>query len=261
MSNLILGNAVEHLDKLEYDLVVTSPPYDNLRTYDNYDEWSWDTFTHIAKPLSASLKDGGVIVWNVADATLNGSETGSSFRQALFFMDNCGLRLHDTMIYYKAGCPFPAGRHSKRYSNHFEYMFVFSKGAPKATNLIADKPNKWGGTPQVWGKSVVRQKDGSLKEDKRAGKTIAPFGVRENVWKIHAGAGAVEKDKSRAQHPATMPYAMARDHIITWSNEGDVVLDPFMGSGTTGIACNETNREFIGIEINPDYFNLAVSRV
>lgn len=259
MSNLILGNAVEHLDKLEYDLVITSPPYDNLRTYDNYDEWSWDTFTHIAKPLSASLKDGGVIMWNVADATLNGSETGSSFRQALFFMDVCGLRLHDTMIYHKASCSYPAGKASNRYSQHFEYCFIFSKGKPKTANLIADKPNKWSGTTS-WGNAKTRQNDALIDTGKKS-KVVAPFGVRENVWRIKNSGGFGQKDKSAYKHPATMPYELARDHILTWSNEGDVVLDPFMGSGTTGMACKETGREFIGIEINPDYYELAMSRV
>ena len=252
------ADAVDVLDDLSYDLVITSPPYDNLRTYGNYDDWNFEKFRKLADALSRNLVEGGVVMWNVNDAVVKGSETGSSFRQALYFLDECGLRLHDTMIYHKTFCPFPSGKKSKRYSQHFEFMFVFSKGAPKTTNLIADKKNKWGGTPQAWGNGVVRQKDGSLKADKRSGKTIADFGVRENVWKFPSPN--LQKHYTK-DHPATMPYEMAKDHILTWSNEGDVVLDPFMGSGTTGLACKETNRECIGIEINPDYFALAGERL
>ena len=257
--DLLLGNAAELLEGLSYDLVVTSPPYDNLRTYNNDDEWCWETFTQVARPLARNLKDGGVVMWNVNDATIKGSETGSSFRQALFFMDECGLRLHDTMIYHKVFCPFPSGKNSKRYSPHFEFMFVFSKGAPKTTNLIADKKNKWGGTPLSWGKPTNRQVDGTLTETAgRKEKLVNEFGVRQNVWTFPVPN---LQDHYTKEHPATMPYEMAKDHILTWSNEGDVVLDPFMGAGTTGIAARETNRKFVGIEINPDFYDLAVSRV
>ena len=254
------ADAVDVLDDLSYDLVVTSPPYDNLRTYGNYDDWTFEKFRKIADALSRNLNDGGVVMWNVADAVVKGSETGSSFRQSLYFLDECGLLLHDTMIYYKTSCAFPAGKNSNRYSQHFEYCFVFSKGKPKTTNLIADKPNRWAGTT-AWGNSSKRNRDGELVVSNMKSKVINEFGVRENVWRIKNSGGFGQKDKSAYKHPATMPYELARDHILTWSNEGDVVLDPFMGSGTTGLACKETNREFIGIEINPDYFALAGERL
>ena len=253
------NDAVDILDDLSYDLVVTSPPYDNLRTYGNHDEWNFDKFTKIAKPLARNLNEGGVVMWNVNDATIKGSETGSSFRQALYFMDECGLRLHDTMIYYKAACSYPAHPKSVRYSQHFEYMFILSKGRPKTINILMDKPNKWAGTSN-WGTFTSRrQADGTLKKGKKV--WVNEFGARENVWRIENSYAYGHKDKRAYEHPATMPSQMARDHILTWSNEGDVVLDPFMGSGTTGVACKETNRDFIGIEINPDYYKLAGERL
>ena len=260
LRDLIYNNdAVDILDDLSYDLVVTSPPYDNLRTYGNHDDWTFDKFMKLAEPLARNLNNGGVVMWNVNDATIKGSETGSSYRQALYFMDVCGLRLHDTMIYHKTFCPFPSGVKSNRYSAHFEFMFIFSKGAPNTANLIADKPNKWAGTPLSWGKPTNRHTDGELRvTEGRKDKTINEFGVRQNVWTFPTPN--LQKHYTN-EHPATMPYEMAKDHILTWSNEGDVVLDPFMGSGTTGLACKETNREFIGIEINPDYYKLAGERL
>ena len=260
MPNLLLGDACDYLDDLSYDLVVTSPPYDNLRTYGNYDDWTFEKFRKVADALSRNLVEGGVVMWNVADAVVGGSETGSSFRQALYFKDECGLRLHDTMIYYKTSCSFPSGATSTRYSQHFEYCFVFSKGRPKTINLLQDKPNKWAGTT-AWGNSSKRTKEGELVASGMKSKVIKEFGVRENVWRVPNSGGFGQRDKRAYQHPATMPEELARDHILTWSNEGDVVLDPFMGSGTTGVACRKTNREFIGIEINPEYYELAMSRV
>lgn len=248
------ADAADILDDLSYDLVVTSPPYDNLRTYGNHDDWNFEKFTKIANPLARNLNNGGVVMWNVADAVVKGSETGSSFRQALYFLDECGLRLHDTMLYQKQSAAYPAGKNSNRYSQVFEYCFVFSKGAPNTANLLKDKPNKWGGS-RTWGKPNGRDKEGVLHQGNSY--EIGEFGFRENIWKLHNGKGS----KKSNTHPAVMPYELAKDHILTWSNEGDTILDPFMGSGTTGLACKETNREFIGIEINPDYYKLAGERL
>lgn len=234
------------------DLTVTSPPYDNLRTYNgNIDQWSFDKFKQIAKELYRITKDGGVVVWIVADATIKGSETGTSFRQTLWFMD-CGFNLHDTMIWNKHALTFPC---KSRYHNCFEYMFIFSKGSPKSYNMIEDRKNKKAGI-HVHGKS--RQTDGTLKPMSGNGKrNICEIGRRFNVWDM----SSCQSNKERTGHPAQFPEKLANDHIISWSNENDTVLDCFMGSGTTGVACLNTNRNFIGIELDENYFNIAKQRI
>lgn len=234
------------------DLTVTSPPYDNLRTYKgNIDQWSFEKFKQIANELFRVTADGGVIVWIVSDATINGSETGTSFRQALYFMD-CGFNLHDTMIWEKP--TFTAtGSLSVRYAPVFEYMFVFSKGKPKTFNPIKDKPNVSAGR-KIYG--TIRQKDGSTKKQSCIGNEIQALGQRHNVWKI-----CPEKSNKNRKHPAVFPEQLAKDHIISWSNKGDTVLDCFMGSGTTGKMAVLNNRHFIGIEIDDGYFNIAKKRI
>ena len=218
------------------DLVVTSPPYDNLRTYNNTLEWSFEVFQEIAKVLARTLKGGGVIVWIVSDGTENGSETGTSFKQALYFKD-IGLNIHDTMIWEKDTFSFP---HSNLYRNSFEYMFVFSKGKPYTSNLICDRQNKYAGT-KVHGTS--RKVDGTTFRKSNDNKSlVADYGVRFNVWKISS------EKCNKTGHPAVFPYQLAHDHIISWSNENDLVLDCFSGSGTTAIACHNLKRRFICIE-------------
>ena len=235
------------------DLTVTSPPYDDLRTYDGAIEaWNFDKFRETALELHRVTKPGGVVVWIVNDATVNGSETGTSFRQALHFKA-CGFRLHDTMIWEKP--TFSAtGSLAVRYAPVFEYMFIFSKGKPKTFNPIKDRENKYAGI-SIHG--TVRQRDGTFKKQSGYGKkTIGPRGQRHNVW--HQ-PGALGKD--RTGHPAAFPERIAADHIISWSNPGDVVLDPFMGGGTTAVAAFNNGRDFIGFEINEEYCQLATRRV
>jgi len=237
------------------DLCVTSPPYDDLRTYNDSSKWDFDVFKQVAEGLVRVLKPGGVIMWNVGDAVVNGSETGSSFRQALYFME-LGLRLHDTMIYEKTGIAFAAGAKSNRYSQAFEYCFILSKGKPNTVNIIMDKPNAWAGH-KSWGNARARGKDGDLKVSDNKTKEIKEFGARTNIWKIKNSGGFGQSDKKAYDHPATMPEQLAHDHIITWTNEGDVVIDPFMGSGTTARECIKTDRQYIGFEIDPTYYELA----
>ena len=246
--SLKLGDCAEKLKEISdesIDLVVTSPPYDNLRQYKGY---TFD-FETIAKELFRVIKKGGVIVWVVGDATINGSETGTSFKQALYFKD-CGLNLHDTMIYKKADY-FP--KTHNRYEQCFEYMFILSKGKPNKFNGIKDKPNKWAGH-NVHG--TWRDVDGTMKRASGHNKkVISEFGLRSNIWDITP----VKSFKSK--HPAIFPIDIPKDHIISWSNEGDIVLDPFLGSGTTGVAALELKRRFIGIEISQEYFDMAKQRI
>jgi site-specific DNA-methyltransferase (adenine-specific) len=230
------------------DLVLTSPPYDNIRDYNNSSSWNFDIFKSIANELQRILINNGIIVWIVNDATINGSETGTSFKQALYFKE-IGLNLHDTMIWEKETSPF---QHNNRYINVFEYMFILSKGKPKTTNLIKDRKNKHGGTI-IHG--TQRQKDGSLIPHSRNGFKIKEYGNRFNVWKINS------EKANKTNHPAVFPLQLVSDHIKTWSNENNTVLDCFMGSGTTGIACKNLNRKFIGIEIDKKYFDIAKNRI
>jgi len=232
------------------DLTVTSPPYDNLREYLGY---SFD-FESVAKELFRVTKKGGVVVWVVGDATINGSETGTSFKQALYFKE-IGFNLHDTMIYVKNTSAFPS---IGRYEQIFEYMFILSKNKPKAINLIKDKKNRWAGTSN-FGERTNRQQDGKLK---KTGKTIVnEFGIRTNVFRYNTGYGYTTKDKIAFQHPATFPEQLATDHIYSWSNEGDLVYDPFGGSGTTAKACILLNRKYILSEISAEYCQLAEKRI
>lgn len=229
------------------DLTVTSPPYDGLRTYNGY---SFD-FESIAKELYRVTKIGGVVVWVVGDATINGSESGTSFKQALKFME-FGFNLHDTMIYEKNSSAFPANRKGNRYTQIFEYMFIFSKEKPKC-NLICDKKNKWAGHTN-WGSNTQYNKKGELVKTNNI-KPVPDFSPRNNIWRYTLGFN------DKTNHPAVFPEQLANDHVITWSNENDIVYDPFMGSGTTAKMAIANNRNFIGSEISQEYCKIAEKRL
>ena len=237
------------LDENSVDLTITSPPYDNLRVYTGENVWTFDLFKNISSQIFRVTKPGGVVVWVVNDATVDGSETGTSFRQALHFMQ-IGFRLHDTMIWDK-GVVSAVGALKTRYAPVFEYMFVFSKGSPKTFTPLKDRKTKWGGTVKS---GTIRQKDGTTKPMSKS-MVINEYGQRFNIWQIYP-------QRQRGDcHPAPFPESIARDHILSWSNEGDLILDPFMGSGTTGKVAKETNRNFIGIEISPKYYQMAKQRI
>lgn len=233
------------------DLTVTSPPYDNLRTYNgSLNDWTPEKWQAIIAELYRITNDGGVVVWVVGDATVKGSETGTSFRQALWAME-CGFRLHDTMAWLK---PDYKPLTHRRYEQQWEFMFVWSRGAPRVFNGIKDKRNVGAGRAVT---GTWRDVDGTTKTISGVGsKVVAPFGLRGNVWQIATAKGA--RDDT---HPAPFPEALARDHIQSWSNEGDVVFDPFLGSGTTGVAALNTGRRFIGIERDDEYYRIATERV
>lgn len=228
------------------DLTVTSPPYDSLRSYNGY---SFD-FDGLTREIYRVTKNGGVVVWIVSDGVVDGSETGTSFRQALGFIA-AGFRLHDTMIWEKDSFSFPD---KTRYRNVFEYMFVFSKGRPKTVNLIKDRQNKYAGM-RVHG--TGRRKDGTTFDRGETWKNIvcADVGVRFNVWHMPS------EKANKTGHPAVFPVALAQDHILSWSDPGDVVLDPFMGSGTTAVAAIQTGRKYIGYEVSREYCEIAEKRL
>ena len=252
MINLLHGDCIEEMAKMDansVDLTVTSPPYDNLRTYEGSLQWNEDIWKRVLEGLYRVTKKGGVVVWVVGDATIKGSETGTSFKQALYAME-CGFNLHDTMIWDKGG--FSAvGALKTRYAPVFEYMFVFAKGNLATFNPIKDRKNKHAN------KTIQKTKrlpDGTTK--KGCSYVSSEYGQRFNIWSVYP-----QRQRGVGVHPAPFPEKIANDHIISWSNEGDTVFDPFMGSGTTGKMAKQLNRDFIGIEKVEDYYEIAKARV
>jgi DNA modification methylase len=249
--NYIYNTSAEHLLMMlpdaSIDMILTSPPYDNLRTYKGF---AWD-FEFIAHQSYRVLKPGGVLVWVVGDSVVDGSETLTSADQKIYFRRTVGFAVHDTMIYQKDGSPFPE---SNRYAQEFEYMFVFSKGKPKAANLIVGRT--------LYGASETnssRSQDGSVK--KFGYEMAKPTRTLSNVWYITSGYMKTTKDKDAFEHPAMFPEKLAERHILTWSNPGDLVLDFFMGSGTTAKMARNNGRRFIGCDIAAEYVGLANKRL
>ena len=238
-----------------YDLVVTSPPYDGIRKYNGF---AFD-IDKLTTELYRTMKNGGVVVWVANDQVVKGSETGTSFKQALKFMD-AGFLLHDTMIYEKNSSSYPASSKSNRYTQIFEYMFVFSKGKPKTVNLIVDKPNKWAGHTN-WGKNTKRIGVNEELVDVGNIKPVPDFSPRNNIWRYVNGGGFASKDKIAYKHPAIFPEELVKDHIVSWTNEGDLIYDPFIGSGTVAKMCILLKRDYIGSEISEEYVNICNERI
>jgi len=245
-------NCLDTMARMEdnfIDLTVTSPPYDDLRTYNGY---SFD-FESVAKELYRVTKNGGIVVWVVGDKTHKGSESGTSFKQALYFIE-CGFKLYDTMIYAKTNY-IPLTH--KRYEQQFEYMFILSKGKPNTFNPIM-KLNKQVGAI----KGGTFNQDGGNRLGKRhKDKGVAKESIKPNIWFYNVGMNNSSKDKIAFKHRAIFPEQLANDHIISWSNENDIVYDPFMGSGTTAKASKVSNRKYIGSEISKEYCNIIEQRL
>lgn len=251
---------MSNMEDNSIDLTLTSPPYDDLRTYNehltgNKTEFNGYSFPfeQIARELYRITKKGGVVVWVVGDATNKGSETGTSFRQALFFKE-CGFDLYDTMIYQKTGTPFPQ---KTRYNQTFEYMFVFSKGKPNSFNPIMKK-NVTAGA--VRHSRKFRNADGEMIPGFN-GKPVNEYGIENNIWLIKNGMNKSTKDLVAFEHPAIFPEELAAKHIITWTNEFDIVYDPFMGSGTTAKLSIQLGRQWVGSELDGTYSEICNKRI
>lgn len=255
MYKLFKGDCLELMKRMpsnKVDLTVTSPPYDDLRTYNgNVDGWNFEKFQDIAKQLYRITVDGGIVVWVVGDKTDNGSETLSSFKQALYFKE-VGFNIHDTMIYAKNN-PLPTT--GKRYGQQFEYMFILSKGKPKTFNPIMEQCVKAGQN-----KTISSRKTDGTRDDYKE-NIVSDKKKKNNIWFYSIGNYCTTKDKIAFKHPAIFPEKLAEDHILSWSNEGDLVFDPFTGSGTTGKMAVLNNRKFIGIELDEEYFGIAEERM
>lgn len=214
-----------------FDLIITSPPYDGLRNYESVIN------EKIFSELYRVTKNGGFICWNVFDEKKEGY-SGNSMKQALRFMD-VGFNLHQYLIYEKNSVAFNAKKDGNLYTNIFEFVFVFCKGKPKNVNLIIDKKNKYAGESSYDGKV----------------KCVSEYSPRTNIWKYTTS----QNDKTG--HPAVMPELLARDLIYSYSNENDLVLDPFMGSGTTAKICYNLNRKVVGCELDKEYFEKSIKRI
>lgn len=236
---------MENMSDNSVDLVVTSPPYDNLRSYNGY---NFD-FEPIARELFRVIKQGGVVVWVVGDQTIKGSESGTSFRQALFFKE-IGLNLHDTMIFGKNN---PFIKNHSRYEQAFEYMFIFSKGSPKTFNPMRE-PCKTAGRIYTM-KRPQKQDPMMAKRVRDCQIKTSDTKIKGNVWFYNIG------NSKTTGHVAGFPEQLAADHIISWSNEGDLVYDPFFGSGTTAVAAIKNKRRWIGSEISEEYCDLIRRRI
>lgn len=257
IQKLLLGDCTELLTGIaeeSIDLTITSPPYDNLRAYNDNQQWCEGVWQSAIESLFRVTKKGGVVVWVVGDATINGSETGTSFKQALWAM-KCGFNLHDTMIYQKDNPPPVGGKN--RYYQHYEFMFVFSKGTPKTFNPITGvRRNKWEDKRTSRYKAFTRNKVGDFTKSLVSLVGDVKIG---NIWRYVVGGGS-SVDFGNL-HPAQFPEKLVTDHILSWSNEGDTILDPFMGSGTTGKVAKALGRNFTGIELDPEYFKIAGQRI
>ncbi len=238
-------NFMEKMNECSVDLSITSPPYDNLRDYKGYD---FD-FEGIAKGLYKVTKDGGVVVWVVGDK-INGGRTLTSFRQCIFFQE-IGFTVHDVMIYQKKNTPF---MRSNAYTNAYEYMFVLSKGKPKTFNPIKEPTKRSGFEMLTHNKKADGINNKVLKELKKT-KT------KTNIWSYAVGLGGTTKDRIAFKHSAVFPEKLAEDHILSWSNERDLVFDPMCGSGTTCKMAALNNRKFIGVDISKEYIDIAKSRI
>lgn len=250
--NLDCISGMRELETNSIDMILTSPPYDNLRNYNNNisELWNEDVWKKVFNETYRVLKDNSVMVWVVGDATLQGSETGTSFKQALYAKE-IGFSIHDTMIYQKQ-TPIPQFK-SHRYTSSFEYMFIFSKDTPKRGTMLTEPTKQKGRIDKNYRGQVTANESYIGKQI----KIIKDIKKKTNIW-IYSQNNGIDRT---INHKAQFPENLASDHIISWSNENDLILDPFMGSGTTAKMALLNNRKYLGFEINQEYVNMTNNRI
>jgi len=249
INNIYCSDNVEFMKGIStnsIDLTITSPPYDDIRTYKGY---QFDSLK-IASELFRITKKGGVVVWVVGDRIVKGNKSLTSFKQCLTFQ-NVGFNVHDVMIYKKKNTPF---MRSNAYTNCFEFMFVFSKGSPKTFNPIMEK------TARSGYEMLVSNKKADGINNKVLGK-LNDKKVKTNIWEYAVGLGGSTSDKIAFNHPAIFPENLCKDHILSWTNPGDLVFDPMCGSGTTCKMAILNGRNFLGCDVSKEYVELAKERV
>lgn len=236
---------MKQMEEDSINLTVTSPPYDDLRHYNGYTF----NFEKIADELFRITKEGGVLVWVVGDRIRKGFSL-SSFKQALYFQ-KIGFRVHDIMIFKKKNTPF---MRSNAYTNCYEFMFVFSKGKPKTFNPLKTKSVRNGFEMMPYNKKadgINKKMLGELKKQK----------TKTNIWDYAVGLHGTTSDRIAFKHPAVFPEKLVEDHILSWTNEGDLVFDPMCGSGTTCKMAKLHNRRYIGVDISEEYCKIAQERI
>ncbi|QDV36977.1 DNA-methyltransferase [Tautonia plasticadhaerens] len=257
IDRIVLGNCVEGMRTLPGDcipLTVTSPPYDHVRAYGGH-TFDDETFRSVAQELHRITMPGGVVAWVVADGIGDHSESCTSARQKLFFRE-VGFKVYHTMIMARSGSRWPA---RVRYGDSLEYAFILSKGRPRTVNLLRDKPNRQAGLVYTDAPRPLAQRERPLPSVK--GRPISALGVRSAVWTYPAGGRTTTRDRYAFDHPALMPERMAEDHILSWSNPGDLLFDPFCGAATTCKMALLNHRRYLGFEINPQYHQIALRRM
>ena len=242
------------------DLILTSPPYGSMREYGGFQQ-AFD-FASIASAIVANLTPGGVLVWIVGDQVVDGDESFESLHQALAFKA-LGLKAHQRLIFHRWST---AGVRANAYYKDFVDMYVFSKGKPKVVNLLHDRKNQKAGRPADFCNRAGRRGDKIPTYRGQNGKLVPDYSNRGSIWSYPTGMAAGQKNgdltpQELSAHPAIFPIRLAIDHILSWTNSGDLVIDPMAGSGTTLRAAADLERRAIGVEINPSYCALIRHRL
>lgn len=253
LNSIICGDAADILKRIpsdSIDLVVTSPPYDDLRNYNGY---SVDLHI-VGTQLYRVLKNGGIVAMVIQDSTKNYGKSLTSFRTIVDWCDNIGFKLFETCIYHKNGTE--GAWWKNRFRVDHEYMPIFLKGdKPQYFNKEPLKiPSKHGG--KVMSGSGNRRTDGTTTPIVR--REINPMKCRGTVWDyLMAG----DKNPLKRKHPAVFPDKIPFDFIQCFCPEEGVVLDPFVGCGSTAVMAKVLDRNYIGIDISKEYCDLAEERI
>lgn len=251
---ILVGDAVETLSELEDEsihLTVFSPPYDDIRDYNK--KWNLD-YEALGSELNRVTVDGGVCAVVIGDGTKNFAKSLTTFRWAINWCDNCDWKLFECCIYKRHGNP--GAWWTKRFRVDHEYILIFFKG--KKPRFFNKEPLK------VDSIHAGKRFSGTDRLTNGGFKRIEPKPVnkrkcRGTIWNY--STSNTEGNKIKLKHPATYPDQLASDLIKCFSDKGDIVLDPMSGSGTTCVMANKLNRRYLGIEINPEYRDIAVNRL